>query len=154
MHQGRAGSGLPDAAPAAVAELCRRLDGIPLALELAAARCAELSLEVLLHDLITAAGGTSDQALPGEFGPVWEVIATSCDLLTAPQREHARLLARSTERWSIENIAVELELSISAAIDLVDAMAAVGLVRVENHGTSPEIVLLNLVRRVLLASVP
>ena len=33
-------------------------------------------------------------------------------------------------------------------------MAAVGLVRVENHGTSPEIVLLNLVRRVLLASVP
>ncbi|MEO3802141.1 helix-turn-helix domain-containing protein [Nonomuraea sp. B1E8] len=154
MHQGRTGSGRPDADPAAVAEVCRRLDGIPLALEIAAARSAELSVEVLLHDLVTAADSTSDQALPGEFGPVWEAIANSCDVLTGPQREHARRLARSAVRWSIENVAAELGLSVSAAIDLADAMAAAGLVRVENRGTSPEIVLLNLVRRVLLASIP
>ncbi|MEO3797018.1 helix-turn-helix domain-containing protein [Nonomuraea sp. B10E15] len=154
MHQGRTGSGLPDADPATVAEVCRNLDGIPLALEIAAARSAELSVEVLLHDLITAADGTPDRALPGEFGPVWEAVANSCDVLTGHQREHARRLARSTERWSIEDVAAELELSVSAAIALVDAMAAAGLVRVENRGTSPEIVLLNLVRRVLLASIP
>ena len=41
----------PTANRAAVAELCRRLDGIPLALELAAGRLRALSLDQLLHRL-------------------------------------------------------------------------------------------------------
>ncbi|KOG90348.1 hypothetical protein ADK38_09310, partial [Streptomyces varsoviensis] len=36
---------------ATVAELCRRLDGIPLALELAAGRLGALSVEQVLHRL-------------------------------------------------------------------------------------------------------
>ncbi|MGW4796403.1 helix-turn-helix domain-containing protein [Nonomuraea sp. NPDC004297] len=155
MYQGQAGSGGPVAAPAVVAELCCRLDGIPLALELAAARCAELSADVLLHDLTTAADGTPDPAAPpdqpGEFDPVWEAIANSCALLTGTQRAHARRLARGGSRWSAEDVAAELELSVSSAVDLIDAMAAVGIVRVEQRGASPEIVLLNLARRILPA---
>ncbi|MFI9848253.1 helix-turn-helix domain-containing protein [Nonomuraea sp. NPDC051941] len=154
MYQGQTGPSVPMADLEGVAELCCLLDGIPLALELAAARCAELSPELLLHDMITATDGTSDQTVPCEFDPVWEVIGNSCDLLTGSQREHARRLARSGSRWSVENIAVELELSVSAAIDLIDAMAAIGTIRMENRASSPEIVLLNLVRRVLLAPVP
>jgi predicted ATPase len=53
----------------AVAEICRRLDGIPLAIELAAARAKVFSVERIagrLDDLIRLLTGGSRPALPRE----------------------------------------------------------------------------------------
>jgi non-specific serine/threonine protein kinase len=58
---------LDDAAAAGVAELCRRLDGIPLALELAAARTDVLPIEAIterLDDRFRLLTGGSRSALP------------------------------------------------------------------------------------------
>ena len=90
LHPGFA---LTDAAAPALARLCHRLDGIPLALELAAARTRTLSVEQI-HDrldqrfrLLT---GGSRTALPRQQ-TLQGLMDWSYELLTAAER---RLLAR------------------------------------------------------------
>ena len=77
----------------AIAELCHRLDGLPLALELAAARAKLLSPEVLLERLAARldylVGGPLD--LPQRQQTMRGTIAWSCDLLPHDAR---RLFAR------------------------------------------------------------
>jgi predicted ATPase/DNA-binding CsgD family transcriptional regulator len=77
----------------AVAEICRRLDGLPLAIELAAARSAVLPAPALLERLEprlpVLTGGAVD--LPVRLQTVRNAIAWSYDLLTEPER---RLLGR------------------------------------------------------------
>jgi predicted ATPase len=76
----------------AVAELCRRLDGLPLALELAAASMRLLSPEQVLARLpgpLERPGALAD--LPGRQQTLTATIQWSYDLLPAPAR---RMLAR------------------------------------------------------------
>jgi predicted ATPase/DNA-binding SARP family transcriptional activator len=93
----------PDTA-AAVAELCRRLDGMPLALELAAARTAALSPAQIASRLadsldVLAAGSrtalTRQQTLRG-------TIAWSHDLLTGSERVLFRRLAVFAGGFSLD----------------------------------------------------
>jgi predicted ATPase/class 3 adenylate cyclase len=77
----------------AVAEICARLDGLPLALELAAARIRVFSPQTMLarlgDRLALLTGGSRD--LPGRQQTLREAIAWSHDLLDAPEQ---RLFAR------------------------------------------------------------
>jgi predicted ATPase len=77
----------------AVTEICRRLDGLPLALELAAARVKILPLSSLLAKLETGlellTGGARD--LPARQQTLRHTIDWSYELLTPPER---RLFAR------------------------------------------------------------
>jgi predicted ATPase/class 3 adenylate cyclase len=88
----------------AVAELCRRLDGLPLAIELAASRIKLLSpqaiLERLEHRLQLLTGGPVD--LPARQRTLRETIAWSHDLLGDAERTFYRRLAVFAGGWSID----------------------------------------------------
>ena len=86
---------LAPATAASVAEICRRLDGLPLALELAAARIRVLSPEALLGRLgqgLTVLG-RGQRDLPARQHTLQATIAWSYDLLTQDERRSLRWLA-------------------------------------------------------------
>jgi predicted ATPase/DNA-binding SARP family transcriptional activator len=86
---------LDDGNAAAVAELCRRLDGIPLAIELAATRVRSLGVHELVARLDDRfrllASGQRDA--PPRQQTLWAVIDWSWELLTEPERVLLRRLA-------------------------------------------------------------
>ena len=80
---------------AAVIEIVRRLDGLPLAIELAAARLRTLPLEDIAHrlsDRFRLLTGGSRTALP-RHRTLRAVVEWSWDLLTPPERRMTELLA-------------------------------------------------------------
>jgi len=78
-----------------IAEICTRLDGLPLAIELAAARMNLLSPPALLarlsHRLQVLTGGVRDA--PARQQTLRNTIQWSCDLLTAEEQRLFRWLA-------------------------------------------------------------
>ncbi|MGV9313803.1 AfsR/SARP family transcriptional regulator [Streptomyces sp. NPDC003691] len=88
----------------AVAELCARLDGIPLALELAAARVRSLGVRGLLarlDDRFAALSGGGLRGLPARQRTLRAVIDWSWGLLTGPERLVLRRLAVQAEGLSV-----------------------------------------------------
>ncbi|MFN8547074.1 MAG: protein kinase [Candidatus Eisenbacteria bacterium] len=89
---------------ATVADICRRLDGIPLALELAAARVRLLGVEQIrarLNDrfkLLTSAGSGT----PSRQHTVRAVIQWTWDHLLEPEQDLVRRLAVFTGGWTLE----------------------------------------------------
>ncbi len=107
-----------------VARICRRLDGIPLALELAAVRVRSLSLSQLddrLKDrfrLLTAGSRTAaerQQTLRG-------AIAWSHDLLVADEKVLFRRLSVMAGGWDLADIEVIVDDPVLPAEAVLDAM--------------------------------
>ncbi len=121
---------------AIVAEICRRLDGIPLAIELAAARVKVLPLPQILDrldDRFRLLTGGSRAALPRQqtLGALME---WSYDLLTESERALLRRLTvfvagRTLEM--IEEVCSGDGLERSEMLDLVSSLADKSLVTVE-----------------------
>jgi non-specific serine/threonine protein kinase len=88
----------------AVAEICRRLDGIPLAIELAAARVKLLTVEEmrhLLHDRFRLLTGGSRTALP-RHQTLRATIQWSEEQLADPERRLFHLLSVFAGGWTLE----------------------------------------------------
>jgi predicted ATPase/DNA-binding SARP family transcriptional activator len=88
----------------AVAALCRRLDGIPLALELAATRVRSLGVHELLARLDDRFGllVTGHRDAPARQQTLWAVIDWSWELLSEPERLVLRRLAVSADGCTLE----------------------------------------------------
>jgi len=108
----------------AVAEICRRLDGLPLAIELAAARIRVLSVEQIaqrLDDHLQLLGGGSRTAPPRQQA-LRTTLDWSYDLLSDPERQFFRSLAMFAGGFSLE--AAETIGGSSADADPVPALRA------------------------------
>ena len=122
----------PDfAANGAVAEICRRLDGLPLAVELAAARVKILQPDALLtrleQRLPLLAGGARDA--PERQQTLQAAIAWSYDLLEKDEREALARLSVFAGGWTLEAAEAVCECDLEPLASLVDK----SLVR-ERHG--------------------
>jgi predicted ATPase/DNA-binding SARP family transcriptional activator len=88
---------------AAVAEICRRLDGIPLALELAAARVSVLTVNQIatnLEDRFEVLNSSS-RTVPQRQQTLWALIDWSYQLLLPAERKFFRRLGVFVGGWTL-----------------------------------------------------
>jgi len=127
---------LDDAAAPLVATICRRLDGIPLALELAAARLSSMSLRHLserLDQRFRLLTGGSRNALPRQQ-TLQATVDWSFDLLSPAEREAMRRLsvfAGGFELEAAEAICAADEIDVIDVLDLLGSLVDKSLVLAE-----------------------
>jgi predicted ATPase/DNA-binding winged helix-turn-helix (wHTH) protein len=116
---------LNDADVPAVLEICRRLDGVPLALELAAARVDTFGVRGLaarLDDRFSVLTSGRRTALPHQR-TLRATIDWSYDLLPEPERRLLRCLAAFAGGFTLEAIAEVAERADLADVPLIDSIA-------------------------------
>jgi predicted ATPase/DNA-binding CsgD family transcriptional regulator len=124
---------------AAVADLCRRLDGLPLAIELAAVRTRVLSVQQILErlaDRFALLSGGGRAALP-RHQTLETAIDWSHDLLTADERTLLRRLCVFAGRFTLEDVAtvcMRPNLAPARALDLTSSLVEKSLVLKEDFG--------------------
>ena len=110
----------------AVIEICARLDGLPLAIELAAARVKVLSPSSLLARLASRlqllTGGSRD--LPQRQQTLRAAIDWSYDLLTAPEQKLFRRLSVFVGGCSLEGAEAACDTKGGLDLDLLDGIAS------------------------------
>jgi predicted ATPase/DNA-binding CsgD family transcriptional regulator len=117
----------------AVAELCRRLDGLPLAIELAAVRTRVLSTEQILDrlaDRFALLTGGSRAALP-RHQTLRTTVEWSHELLAADERALLRRLCVFASRFTledVESVCSSDEVPAERALDVLSSLVDKSLV--------------------------
>ena len=122
----RPGFTLTDQNIASVVAICRRLDGLPLAIELAAALTRVLAPAQLLQRLerpLDVLGSTAPD-VPARQRTLRDAIAWSYDLLTSHEQTLFRRLSVFVGGWSLDG--AEAIASIEDGTDTIDAVATLG----------------------------
>ncbi len=124
---------------AIVADICRRLDGIPLAIELAAARVRALSVEQIaarLNDCFHLLTGGDKTALPRQ-----QTLRASIDwsyaLLSIPERELFRRLSVFAGGWTLdaaECVGAGADVEVTSVLDLLTGLVEKSLVSLDASG--------------------
>jgi predicted ATPase/class 3 adenylate cyclase len=139
----------------ALAALCRRLDGIPLAIELAAARVRALSIEQIdarLDDRFRLLTGGSRAALPRQQ-TLRALVDWSHSLLTDVERTALRRLGVFNGGWSLEAAEAVLPggaVSEWEVLDLLSSLVDKSLIQVDEQGGETRYRLLETVRQYAL----
>ena len=127
---------------AAMAAICRRLDGLPLAIELAAARAAVLGMEALathLDDMFRMLTGGFRTALP-RHQTLQAMYDWSYRLLGDTERRLLRWLGVFRDDFSLEAILGVVEGQAFSTADILDAMTGLVskslVIREEAQGAS------------------
>jgi predicted ATPase len=132
---------------AAVAQICRRLDGIPLALELAAARVKLFTVEQIaarLDDRFRLLTGGSRTALPRQQ-TLRALIDWSYDLLSEPERLLLRRLSVFLGGWTFE--AAEAVCSDLDVLTLLEQLVNKSLVGMEENQDQARYEMLETIRQ-------
>jgi non-specific serine/threonine protein kinase len=142
---------LDESNASAVAALCRHLDGLPLAIELAAARSKLFSPDALLVQMADRLRWLSDgpRDLPPRQRTIRDTIAWSYDLLTAQAQHLFRLFSIFVGGFTLD-AAQTVTANISGMVgDVIAAVAALvdhGLVRRVGDGPATRFLLLETIR--------
>ena len=117
----------------AVAELCRRLDGLPLAIELAAVRTRALTAEQILERLSDRFGlltGGSRAALP-RHQTLRTTLEWSHDLLAESERTLLRQLCVFAGRFTLDDVESVCSSADAPALDVLSSLVDKSLVVAE-----------------------
>ena len=144
----RPGFALTQGNAAAVAEICRRLEGLPLAIELAAARTRLLDPRALLDRLAGSldALGAGAADLPERQRTLRATVEWSVGLLNDAERSLLEIMAVFVGGWTIEAAAQVASLEENRAIELSEALARHSLIQLDYAGLAPRSRMLNTVR--------
>jgi predicted ATPase len=124
--------------PGAVLEICRRLDGIPLAIELAAARVRAMSPRQIrdrLNERFRLLGG-SGRAL-GRHQTLEQAVQWSYDLLSETERAAlvpVSVFAGGFTLEAAEAVGVGDGIEVAEVLDLVDSLLRKSLLTIEDSG--------------------
>lgn len=125
----RGGRAFDDVENESALALCRRLEGIPLALELAAAR-----LDVLDIDQVAAGVGES-RSTRTRHGSVHAASAWSIRLLNDAQRKALQVAARFAGPFTVEAMAGIAEQESARAEEMLTQLVGKSLIAVDRSGT-------------------
>lgn len=152
---------LTDENAAVIAQICARVDGLPLAVELAAARVRVLSPSLLLERLAQAplrllTGGAKD--LPDRHRALRNTIAWSYDLLSPEEQLWFRRLGIFIGGWSIEAVeamardeATDQTAPFDSALDMLEQLVDSSLiVRTKGTDQQPRFTMLETLREYAL----
>ncbi|MCA1557039.1 MAG: hypothetical protein LC731_00695 [Acidobacteria bacterium] len=136
----------------AVAEICTRLDGLPLAIELAAARVKLLPPQAMLVRLESPfkllTGGARD--VPARQRTMRETIAWSYNLLDKPEQSLFRRLAVFVGGFTLEAAEAICNAERGCGIDIHDGVSSLVdkslLQQIEQAGGEPRFVMLETIR--------
>jgi predicted ATPase len=133
---------------AAVAEICRRLEGLPLAIELAAARTRLLDPAALQDRLCRSldALGTGAVDMPERQQTLRATVEWSVGLLDDAERSLLEVAAVFTDGWTVQAAAAVAGLEEGRALDLTEALVRHSLVQLDPASDGPRCRMLETVR--------
>ena len=133
---------------AAIAEISRLLEGLPLAIELAAARTRLLDPGALLGRLARSldALGTGAVDMPERQRTLRATVEWSVGLLDDAERSLLEVAAVFADGWTVEAAAVVAGLDEDRALDLTEALARHSLVYLDPAGDGPRPRMLETIR--------
>jgi predicted ATPase len=139
---------LTDANARAVVEICQRLEGLPLAIELAAARTRLLDPQALLTRLTKSldALGSGSVDLPERQRTLRATVDWSIGLLDEAERAMLDTLAVFVSGWTSGAAAQVAGIDEDRALDLIEALARHSLVQVDSSYDEPRFRMLGIVR--------